>query len=209
MTNFLTQSNDGGDFLPYIMWGSDAVTWYKKGEDGKEAFEPTQAVFDMENLQVGWIGFIDNVPNKVMAQYQSETPAKPEGKTTNLQGKEVDLYSRGFSVNVLFGKEFGDQRLHEFSASQKGSTLAVGALIEEYEANKGANEGKLPVVEFGKHEHVKLGKGSTNKPGLRIVSWVDRPEELPEGNVIAIQSDSVAETQVEEPVAKAGGVSEF
>ena len=177
MTSFL-ETNDTADFLPYIAWGSDAVAWTKKTPDGKETFVPTTAIFDMGDMQIGWMAFIDNMPVKEMVHYTGDPVARPDGTKKNLQGKDVPLYAKAFSVNVLFGKDFGEERLHEFSASQKGSLIAVTELLAQYESEKDANKGKVPVVTFGAHTHHKIGKGSTNSPGLKITSWIDRPKEL-------------------------------
>lgn len=173
-------TNDGGDFLPYMQWGSDAVRWSRKDGDAKVNFDPKQAVFDMDNLKVGWIKIEVGAVDKILVPYTDTPPAQPEETKVNQQGKTVKSYQRGFAVNVLFGKDSGTatDRLFEFSTSQKGSLMAMAELMKQYEAEKAANTGKLPVVEFAGHEHHKMGKGSTNAPVLKISSWVDRPEEF-------------------------------
>jgi len=186
MTNFL-EATATGDFLPYMNWGSDAVQWSRKGDDGKEVFQPTQAIFDIENLMVGWIAIQIGSVDKVLVSYKDTPPAQPAGTKKDQQGKDVALYSKGFSVNVLFGKEFGEVRLYEFSTSQKGSLQAVNGLLQQFEAEKAANVGKVPVVTFSTHTNVKMGKGSSNVPGLKITAWTDRPAELDE---VLVSSES-------------------
>jgi hypothetical protein len=197
MSNFLEETD--GDFLPFIQWGSDAVQWSKKGVDGKEVFQPTTAIFDLENTMVGWIAIQKGSVDKVLVPHTETPPSRPEGTKLNQQGKEVPLYDKGFAIKVLFGKEFGETRLYEFSTSQKGSLAAVKGLMAEYKAQKDANVGKVPVVTFGAHRNEKRGVGSTNIPGLNITSWVDRPAEL--------DGDAVAE--VAAPVAQAASGSQF
>lgn len=173
-------TNDGGDFLPYMQWGSDAVRWSRKDGDAKVNFDPKQAVFDMDNLKVGWIKIEVGAVDKILVPFTETPPPQPEETKLNQQGKTVKSYQRGFAVNVLFGKDAGTatDRLFEFSTSQKGSLMAMAELMKQYEAEKPANAGKLPVVSFEGHEHHKMGKGSTNAPVLKISSWVDRPEEF-------------------------------
>lgn len=204
--SFLTQ-NDGGDFLPYINWGSQAVQWTKKEGEGKAVFQPTTAIFDIENLKVGWIKMEQGqAPIKLLEHYKGNVPAMPAEKTTNQQGREVNAFQKGFSVNVLFGKDFGADRLFEFSTSQKGSLEAVAGLLEAYESAKDANQGKVPVVTFSGHTHKVMGKGSTNIPNLAITSWVDRPAELDVDSPAQEQNNAPAQTA---PAQVASGVSEF
>ena len=197
MSNFLTQ-NDSGSGLPYIQWGSDAVQWSKKQGDGKVNFTFSNAIFDMENLKLGWIKIAVGEYDAVLSPYQDGAPDRPAGTTTNQRGDTVPSYNKGFGVNVLFGKEFGDERLFSFSTSQKGSLEAVGGLLSQYEAEKSANAGKVPVVSFTGHTNKKFGKGSSNIPNLSITSWVDRPVEL--------DAEHVASNEVAAP---AQAVSEF
>ena len=199
--SFLTQ-NDGGDFLPYINWGSQAVQWSKKEGEGMVTFQPTTAIFDIENIKVGWIKMEQGqAPIKILEHYKATPPAMPAEKTTNKQGREVNAYQKGFSVNVLLGKDFGEDRLFEFSTSQKGSLEAVAGLLEAYETGKDANQGKVPVVTFSGHTHKVMGKGSTNIPNLAITSWVDRPVEMD------VMPDTI--TAQPAPQAVASGGSEF
>lgn len=177
MSNFLTQNDNEGTGLPYVQWGSDAVQWSRKKGDGKEAFQFTNAIFDMENLKVGWIKIGIGVYETDLVHYTETTPERPM-ETVEKNGKTVPAWNKGFSVNLLFGKEFGDERLYTFSTSQKGSLEAVGNILTQYEEQKDANKGKVPVVTFSGHTNKKYGKGSTNIPNLNITSWVDRPADL-------------------------------
>lgn len=170
---FFASNNDG---KPYINWGSDAVQWRK----GKDVFVPVQAIFDMENYMWGYMAIQQGSVDKVLVHNSSAPPARPAGTKKNLQGKDVPLYDKAFAVNVLFGKEFGTERLYEWSSTQLGSVKAFEKLLADFEAGKAANPSKVPVVQFGPHVHEKIGKGSTNIPGLKITSWIDRPADLPQ-----------------------------
>jgi hypothetical protein len=205
MSNFLTQ-NDSGSGLPYIQWGSDAVQWTRKKGDGKEVFKFQNAIFDIENLKVGWIKVAIGVYDAKLAHYKDATPERPTETSINQQGATVPAYNKGFAVNVLLGKEFAPDRLYTFSTSQKGSLEAVGNLLSQYEEQKDANQGKVPVVTFDGHVNKKFGKGSTNIPNLNITSWVDRPMELDVASAAPAPQQNNAPAQ-SAPVAVGG--SEF
>ena len=183
MSNFL-ESNDS-DGLPYIQWGSDAVQWSKKDIDGKADFQFTNAIFDIENLLVGWIKIDVGVYDSVLEDWKKTPIQRPEEKKTiTLKDggtKEVYAYNKGFGVKVLFPKDFGSERLFSFSTSQKGSLESMSRLLNQYQEQAAQNQGKCPVVTFSGHEHQKMGKGSTNIPKLSITSWVDRPAEFDGG----------------------------
>lgn len=200
--SFLT-TNEGGDFLPYIQWSSKAVQWTRKTDNGKEVFQPTTGIFDLENLKVGWIAIQPGSVDKVLAPYKDTPPSRPEGTKQDMNGKTVPLYDKGFAVNVLFGKELSGERLYEFSTSQKGSLEAVAGLLEKFEAEKDANQGKVPVVTFSGHTYKQMGKGSSNIPNLAITSWVARPAELDAGASAPVEQAPAA------PAAPVNSVSEF
>lgn len=204
MSNFLTQS-DSGSGLPYLQWGSDAVQWTRKKGDGKEVFQLGSAIFDMENLKVGWIKVAIGVYDAKLAHYKEAIPERPSETVVN-NGSTVPAYNKGFSVNVLLGKEFAPERLYSFSTSQKGSLEAVGNLLSQYEEQKSANAGKVPVVTFSGHINKKFGKGSTNIPNLNITAWVDRPAELDGGNTVTTQPAPVTQPVA---VAQSTVTSEF
>ena len=42
-------------------------------------------------------------------------------------------------------------------------------------ADRAANAGKLPVVEYKGSKMEKIGKGTTRIPQFAIVNWIDRP----------------------------------
>lgn len=208
MSNFLTQGDGAGSGLPYIQWSSQAVQWSRKKGDTKEPFQFMNAIFDMENMKVGWIKVAVGVYDAKLAHYKEQTPERPD-EMTEQNGRQVPAYNKGFAVNVLFGKEFGDERLYNFSTSQKGSLEAVGALLTQYEEQKASNPGKVPVVTFSGHTNKVFGKGSSNVPNLAITSWVDRPAELdvtPDTNTgsVAPANQSHAST-----APAATGTSEF
>lgn len=177
MSNFLTQNENSGDFLPTLRWGSDAVQWFYKNDGDLTGFHPKTAIFDMENIKLGWIKIDQGVFDAILEHNSKPVPQRPDEKVMK-NGRETYAYSNGFAVNVFFKDAVGGANLFEFSTSQKGSLEAVGAILDQYNEGKAANPGKVPVVEFGPHTHRKMGKGSTNIPGLKIVQWVDRPAGL-------------------------------
>lgn len=209
--NFLTQ-NDSGSGLPYINWSSDAVQWNKKQGDNTVQFQFTNAIFDMQALKIGWIKY-KPIYDAILEDYYKEDGTTNQGVTRPSEmiqknDKQVPAYNKGFSVNVLFGKDFGDERLFSFTSAQKGSSLAVGELLTQYEQEKAANPNKVPVVTFSGHTNKKFGMGSTNVPNLKITSWVDRPTELDaEPNTVTANNNTPA--LVPAPPAQASGASEF
>ena len=202
MSNFLATNE--GEGLPYIQWGSDAVQWFKKDGESRAPFTFEKAVFDVEALKVGWIKIDVGVYDAILDDYKAAPVARPDEKTVK-NGKEGFAYNKGFAVSVLFPEGFGDERKFSWSTSQKGSLEAMSKILNDYEAGKAANAGKLPVVAFKGHENKKFGKGSTNIPQLEIVSWVDRPAELE----LSAETPTVAKPTPETVAPAASSASEF
>lgn len=164
------QSNSGeGGFKVFVSYNAKAGRWYtKEDKPDSEQFEVTNmtAIFDMDNLKTGWFLFAPGVaPVKHFDPSLSELSAKPgEGFK---KGFELDVFSE---KNLLGVREF---------ASTAGIVIdAMNDLHTDWEANRAANPGKLPVVKCVGVHPVTNKHGTNYKPQFEIVSWADRPAEL-------------------------------
>jgi hypothetical protein len=54
--------------------------------------------------------------------------------------------------------------------------MGLEALYTQCAAQRQANEGKLPVVEYKGSRLEKIGRGTTRIPSFEIVNWIARPE---------------------------------
>jgi hypothetical protein len=54
--------------------------------------------------------------------------------------------------------------------------MGLEQLYKACDAERAANPGKLPVVEYKGSKLEKIGKGTTRIPNFELVSWVARPE---------------------------------
>lgn len=168
--------NNGGEFTPHVRWQASTSTWAKSSEGGMEPFTFTQAIVDLENIQTGWGYFAQGeAPEWVLDQGAGQRAAVPDDRK-DAEGRSV--WKRGFKVNLFSNDLFGEDSVREFATTTTGACMAIESLYEQYEAQKGANAGKVPVVEFGGGQATKVGKGNTSVPQLTIVKWVDRPGEL-------------------------------
>ncbi len=161
-----------GSFKVYVKYNAKAGRWYtKKDEKDAPEFEVTNmtGVFDMDNIRTGWFLFAAGVaPAKTYDPSLSQAAAKPgEG------------FKRGFEVDVFSDKNLLGVR--EFSSTAGVVIDAINAVYDQWEAGRGANPGKLPVVKCVGVHPVTNKHGTNYQPQLEIVSWVDRPAELPNG----------------------------
>lgn len=171
--------SSGGGSGNYIRFSPQVNAWTKKDEDGNYIeFKFTQAVFDFENVQTGWM---------LIATGQFEfLPDNTLGKKTAQPSPE---HKRGFK-SVFYSKELGG--VVEYSANGAGANMGLEALWKKVQAQAQDNAGKLPVVEYKGSTPVKAGKGTTRIPNFDVVKWVARPASLQEG--------AVAEPQISAPV---------
>ena len=163
-------SSGGGDFIPYIKYNAKAGRFYtKRDEPDAEEFEVTDmtAIFDLDNLQTGWFFFAaGQAPSKVMDPSLSEMSPSPG-----------DGYKRGFQLNLYSEKNLLGAR--EFSSTAGSVIDAMNDLHTAWEADKSANPNKLPVVKSTGVVPITNKHGTNYKPKFEIVSWTDRPADLP------------------------------
>ena len=92
---------------------------------------PIKIAFDFENLQVGWLSFASGAPDFNMVNIGEAMPAKPSND-----------HKQAFRLKI-YKPELG---VREFSHSAKTVLKKMDVLHNQYEAEKGHNEGKVPVV---------------------------------------------------------------
>lgn len=158
-----------GNFTPYLKYNAKAGRWYTKEDkqDGQE-FEVTNmtAMFDLENIKTGWFLFAAGVaPAKTYDPSLAQAAAKPG-----------DGFKRGFEVLAFSEKNL--QGMREFSSTAGAVIEAMNSLYDAWEAGKGANPGKVPVVKCASVSPITNKHGTNYAPKLEIVSWADRPKEM-------------------------------
>jgi len=171
--------SSGGGSGNYVRFSPQVNAWTRKDEEGNYVeFKFTQAVFDHENIQTGWMliakGQYEFIPDNIL------------GKKTAQPSPE---HKRGFK-SIFYNKEWGG--VFEYSANGAGANQGLEALWKKVQAQASDNVGKLPVVEYKGSTPVVGGKGTTRIPNFDVVKWVARPASLQEG--------AVAEPQISAPV---------
>lgn len=172
----LSYGGGGGDFLPVVKYDARAGRMFRvdKGADGSESIDITKAfkaVFDFENVEVGWIRFgVGAAPDFQLVPIGSQLPAKPS-----------EDHRQGVRLVVRLAKECGGD-VREIAGTSAAFLGGMEKLYDEYEAAKAANPGKLPAVVLSDTRAVESGSGakkSTNyAPVFQIVGWVKRPQDL-------------------------------
>jgi len=183
----LTTEAGGGDFTPIVKYDARAGRMFRiDREQGAAGWETNsveisngfKAIFDMENIQVGWALFAAGIaPSFALVPLGQPLPAKPS-----------DQHKQGFKILLKLGKDAGGD-VRELSSCAKVVINALDSLHTAYEAQKAANPGKLPIVAMtGTKPVVSQGQGqsSTNyMPVFEIVAWADRPAELTGTSTVA------------------------
>ncbi len=163
-----------------------------------------QAVMDLENIEVGYMSF-DGVPDFKMVKLGQPLPPKPS-----------DKHKQGFRVVMKLGKQSGGD-VREMAANARVSIAGLDALHTQYEAEKGANAGKLPLVQLGgttpvvtegKDANGKKQSSTNYQPNWVIAKWIDRPEELG-ASAAASAPVQQAQAATPEPATADAGDSEW
>ena len=149
--------SSGGGNGNYIRFSPQANAWTNNlGEE----IQLGKVVFDIDNVQTGWLELGVGVRDW---QADSELGKKGPQPTPN--------HKRGFII-TLYNKTIGSC---EWSSSGVGPNMGLEKLYTECAAQRAANAGKLPVLEYTGSKLEKIGKGTTRIPNFNIVSWIERP----------------------------------
>lgn len=171
---------------PFLVWSARGTqdgeippkSFYIRDTSGKEQTEAFNkgVVLDIHSLKTGWqesSGAPGVAPKWVWGQTPSQLPAKPgEG------------YKKGFSMKVALGG--GATAYWE----QAGAAIwnALTALVPQIQSGPANDPSKVPVVRMVDTELMKFPTGSTIRPVLEIVKWIDRPEALKDGVAAGIDT---------------------
>lgn len=164
----------GGDFIPYCKFDARAGRWFRKGENGDvDVTDGFAAVFDFEQIEVGWMMFTAGAaPAYVTQGIAHGIPAKPQGEN----------WKQGFRVNIALGSALGGG-VFELSSTAKALIGVIDRLHTEYGTAPEKAQGKLPILKMAGTTVVetKGPQGVTRNyaPNLSIAGWVDRPATLP------------------------------
>jgi len=172
----LSVGSGGGNFLPIIKYDARAGRMFRVDrEDGVsvpvDITRNFKAVFDFENLEVGYINFdTGSAPDFVMVPHGAGLPDKPS-----------DKHRQGLRLTLKLAADLGGD-VREMAGTSAALIKGIDALHDAYLAGTAANAGKLPVVALADTVAVESGSGtkkSTNyQPVFEIVGWVKRPSGL-------------------------------
>lgn len=172
----LNYESNSGDIIPIVKFDAKAGRMFRiDRHDGTNT--PTditrsfKAVVDMENVEVGYMNFnTGGAPQFALAPLGSPMPAKPH-----------EDFKQGVRLMMKLGKDCGGD-VREISTVAKAALRGINALHDAYEAGKGQNAGKLPIVALKDTTPITTGEGarkSTNyEPVFEIVGWAARPQDL-------------------------------
>lgn len=193
----LNLSNATGTFTHHIRYAASTSSWSMSrtdGQNGQLNFTFTAAIADLPNILTGWC----HIAEGAFDWKADESITKPAPKPVD--GRE---WKRGFKLCFFSKTLFGEEPIRELCTSGTGVVKSIEALYAQYEAERGANDGKVPVVEYKGSVPLKVGKGNTTVPTLVITKWVDRPSEL---DATPVQASAPVEGAKAAPAASA---SEF
>ncbi len=157
------------DFIPHIRWMAQTSTWRKSAPDGHELVTWEHAIFDLANIQTGWGIFKEGAaPEWIMDPSLDKQAPKPQ------DGQD---WRRGFKLKLFSESAFDGVR--EFATTAVGAVRGILELYDQYEAEAEQHFNQVPVVQYVGSTAARIGKGNTNIPNFKIVTWTDRPAALP------------------------------
>ena len=171
------EAAEGGDITPIIKYDSRSgrVQRIDRVDGESKIVEITnkfKAVFDLENIETGFIEFATGSP--------------PSFSVTRLaDGKQATrptpTHKPGVRIMVKLHKDCGGD-VRELASVAKAFLRGIDVLHNDYLKGAAANPGKLPVVVIKETIAVVTeggGQKSTNySPVFEIIGWAPRPADL-------------------------------
>jgi hypothetical protein len=181
------RSSNSEDFMAYLKYDARAGIFTRVdralGNDGYENTDTVLewrefgAVFDLDNLETGWISFTAGAPSYAVVPLatleQTGKPAQPS-----------EQHKEGIRLVIKLAAPIaGSSAIRELASTAAAFRQGLEPVYLQYKAERAAHPGMLPVVKLeGTPLPVKTGSGqmiSTNyRPRFRIDKWVARPVDL-------------------------------
>lgn len=188
----LDDVTSGGSYAPIVKYNAKADKWALRlsKDDEKTLDEKPVFIVDFENIQKGWVEFVEGgAPNEVLVSPDEPMPAQPGPN-----------HKKTISVHFYSDKFFGG--VAKFNPTSLNAIDGLKDVYAQYVADK--KDGKLPVVAYTGAEAVKGNYGTNYKPSFKIEKWVDRPAAFDE---LGASNDTVAEEPAKAEATT--GLSEF
>jgi hypothetical protein len=189
----------GGDavFNDIIKYNAKEGRFYRVDrEDGEnvevEITSEFKAIFDMENLEVGWINFpAGAAPDFKMVPIRTEMPERPSSKHKN-----------GVRCMLKLSKQLGGS-VREIAGNSNVIMKAFDLLDDDFLEGQKEHPNMLPVVVLDGTARVTTGSGETkatnHRPIFKIAAWIARPDDLPKDRKAAA---AAAKAEEDKPKAK-------
>jgi len=181
--------NEGGSMGPWMSWTSNGSamkgfapkSWVLRGKDENDTkFEHVVEAFakgcvlDLDTLQLGWMkdGATGQAPEKKWNPHFSQATPRPD---ESKKPSGAYAWSNALSIRCAIGG--GQAATWEQAAF--GAYDAFSKLSKQISAEwgeKSQNGRLLPLVKQAGVESQALKSGTSNKPILQVVQWVERPD---------------------------------
>lgn len=183
-----------GEFKPYCKYNAKSGRWYVKKDDVEQEVTNPAFVADFDNIKTGWFLFLEGQAPNIVYDANLSTPA----------AKPSEAHKRGFELELFSQNTFGGVVV--MSGASMHTCNAINEIYEQYEKERDANKGMLPVVQAVGATPMKDKFGTNYRPELKILKWIPRPAEFG-GTAQAAPAPTAPVTPPPAPVASA--VSEF
>jgi hypothetical protein len=167
----------GQDFMPVLKYDARSGVFYLQdrvlGSDGwqneqRDVTEKFHAVFDLEQVERGWIYYPKGAPPELVMVPAGADPGEAPSKD----------YKEGIRLVVKMPPELGGD-VRELQSTAVAMWNAVDAVHTAFVNQAKDYPGQLPVVELTDIIESKTPNGTSFTPVLEIASWVPRPVDMP------------------------------
>lgn len=154
------------DFLPFAKYNAKSGRWSVKKDGAENEVANPVFIADFDNAKKAWMYFAEGQAPSII-DFPSLDAQVPRPSENHKIGIKFSLFSKASFGGVV-----------QFSSNSNLTCKSFGALYDTYEAERGNNPGKLPVIKFTGSTPEKGKYGTNYMPNFVIEKWVDRPVEF-------------------------------
>jgi hypothetical protein len=199
----LGKRKSGNEFLPSLKYDARygrLCTQHRVMENGKweseqrDVTDSFRAIFDMANLQKGWLDFPKGAPPVAVLV--------PAGAEHDAGEPPNDNFKEGLRLLV----KMNDGEVREVLSTAVAFWNGIDALHNDYMAGVVDHPGELPIVILKGTRENRTANGTSFVPIFAIVDWVMRPPELPLAGIpmgTAATKPTLPKVTVQKPSAPA------
>lgn len=163
----------GGESSPFIKWAAQKEKWLRVDEKVETAVELGEFIMDLEHYQTAWGKMVKGQAPEWRINTNRDVFGPIPSEEVDAMGKK--LWKKGVKTLFYSPSTFGGDGKRAFDTTGFGGYSGISLAIGQYDEQKAANPGMVPVFKYTGFAKHGSGTTATTIPQFTLVRWVPRP----------------------------------